>query len=154
MADFIWVYEEFCAIVITVIRSTARMKTENQIYIANLESYASLSFPSIMSGVFQIVTYCKTKIELHFCTCNTHASFFSPQSKDPLDRARYTRFVADMNLQIMAELDFVTCLKLFKIFIPLVLEAKIHTTSPKLDNRKLPGLNILDFSLDFYMVVL
>lgn len=103
MADFIWVYEEFCAIVITVIRSTARMKTENQIYIADLESYASLSFPSIMSGVFQIVTYCKTKIELHFCTCNTHASFFSPQSKDPLDRARYTRFVADM-----AELDFVT----------------------------------------------
>lgn len=51
MADFIWVYEEFCAIVITVIRSTARMKTENQIYIADLESYASLSFPSIMSGV-------------------------------------------------------------------------------------------------------
>lgn len=51
MTDFIWVYEEFCAIVITVIRSTARMKTENQIYIADLESYASLSFPSIMSGV-------------------------------------------------------------------------------------------------------
>lgn len=85
------------------------MKTENQIYIADLESYASLSFPSIMSGVFQIVTYCKTKIVLHFCTCNTHASFIPPQSKDPLDRARYTRFVADMNLQITAELDFVTC---------------------------------------------
>lgn len=81
-------------------------------------------------------------------------AFFPPQSKDPLDRARYTGFVADMNLQIMAELDFVTYLKLFKIFIPLVLEAKIHTTSPKPDNRKLPGLNILDFSLDFHMVVL